>query len=209
MSKSSYDTTVVEFDDDDPISRVHTRVVGHERAVRAEIAPRMTAVFAHLRAFVERADETPVSVRLDYAVEGAGVLVTDHLTHFKLSADDRKTPARIALRCEARGKKSLKILPPKSEDYFALRRALFDQRLLFTSGIAATVSKITLQPVVPISLKLVADYAGARIRLRAHNVGQMGIERFDLKPAAVDARFLAGLECYLCGEAGALCAAAT
>lgn len=183
-----------------PISRVATRLIGCNRAVRAEIQMRMIALDAYFSAFVERANEARIAVRLEYPIDGAGTLRMNRLQDFSLRTDDPELPSKVSLRFEAHGSSPLRVLPPTSEDYVNLRRYLFDHRLEFTSGIAATVSKITLKPVVPIAVRFKADFRAAIVRLRIRNLHGLGVNAYKLMPNEVDAELMAALESHVLHE---------
>lgn len=182
---------------DHPISRVDTRVAMRERALRAEFQPRMAALHAHFAAFVERVSQEQVAFVMEYAFKGVGTLLVTRLEDFMLRVDDADQPAELTLSCNARGASPLKILPATNEEYFKLRHTLFEHRLEFTSGIAATVSKITIQPLVPIEISFMANWKKAVIRLSIRNLTGLELNVYELAPSLVDAEFMTALEAHL------------
>ena len=179
---------------DHPVSRVDTRVILRKRAIRAEIAPRMSALHAHFSAIVERISPAPVPLSMDYSIEGFANLRVTRLEGFLVRCDDIAQPSEVSLQYEARGHVPLKILPSTGEEYFTLRHALFDHRLEFTSGIAATVSKITLKPVIPIEMAFRADWDDGSVRLSMRNFQVLGVREYRLAPPRIDIELMGAIE---------------
>ena len=180
--------------DEDPVSRVSTRVVHRDQVLRAAIQPRLSAVHDHLQALAQAAQETPIRVSMKYDIADGHVLSLNRLEGFEVGIDDPESPTMVTLNFEARGNSPLNLLPKTSEDYFKIRRDLFDYRLDFTSAIAATVSKITIQPVVSVAIRFEAGFDRGIVKLETMNLSRLGREAYELHIARVDAELMEALE---------------
>ena len=189
---------------DHPVSSADTRVILRNRAMRTETLLRMKALWLPLTTLVERLGQGPVPLAMNYPVEEAIVLKVIRLENFAANCDNVDRPSEVSLRYQARGHAPLKILPPTSDTYFELRHRLFDHRLEFTSGIAATVSKITLQPVVPVEILFYLDPEDGSIRLSLRNFESLGLREYRVSSHPIDSGLMEAIEEDMLRQTGAV-----
>jgi hypothetical protein len=196
----SYHAATIEEHAGQPTSRVGNRVIARDQAIRADVIPRMTLLRKRLSDFVDRLRGHDHAVAYCYEIPAVGKLLIERLGDFQLVVEGDDYPSALALTYKCFGKTELKVLPETSDAFFALKKYLHQQRMDFRGGIAGTVSKIALQPVVPVEARFEADLDEVAIRLTLFNLGDLGEMHYKLQATDFDAKLMAQIENLLLFE---------
>ena len=177
----------------EPISRAENRVIGKVGG-HADFHPRLVLAYRRLTAFVLNANEKKYRVKAEYDVPGVGTLRLTRAEDFHLTKNAGSSFKTFTLSCHYVGDQELKFVPENKDLYFKVRETLFDHGVEFRSAIAATMSKITVEPNVPVAVTISADIEGGKVLISLRNMRLFGNVDYEFPIESVDTDLVDAIE---------------